>query len=146
MKPVEMSAKAQGRLRIRRLREPKANTGRPPKAIDKKKLEAMAAMGLTQKECAVLLDCSVDTIQRNYAEIYEQGKARCTASVRRKQFEMAIAGNPTMLIWLGKNLCGQKDRLEATGAGGSPLYQPVDREAIIERFIRAAEEPGPLVQ
>ena len=141
-RPVELSSTAQRRLRVRNATPEPAKAGRPPKLIDKKKLKLMASMGLTQRECAALLNCDVATIRNNYLDDYETGKEKCSASVRRKQFELAMAGNPTMLVWLGKNLCGQKDKIEATGAGGGPLYQPVDREAIIERIVRAVEKPG----
>lgn len=106
---------------------------RPRKPVDVVKLELMAEMGLTQKECAALLECSVDTIQRNYQTEYEEGVERCKGSLRRKQYELATAGkgNVTMLIWLGKNLLGQSDKLEATGKDGAPLFAPVNRDELI---------------
>jgi len=143
-RPVEMSVTAKSKLRMRRAGPIQAD--RPPKRIDKKKLIAMASMSLTQRECAALLGCSVDTLQRNYSEEYELGKLKCSASVRRKQFEMGMAGNVTALIWMGKNLCGQKDRFEATGADDGPLFQPVDRGDIIERIIRQVEAPAETIQ
>ena len=33
-------------------------------------------------------------------------------SLRRAQFELAMKGNPTMLIWLGKQYLGQNERTE----------------------------------
>jgi hypothetical protein len=115
--------------------------------IDEKKLVQLASFGLTQRECAVLLECSVDTIQRNYRAQYEEGLARACGSLRRKQFELAIAGNATMLIWLGKNLLGQADKQEVTGKDGAPLMQTVDREEIIAKLIGAgATEEKPTVQ
>jgi hypothetical protein len=47
---------------------------------------------------------------------------------------------------MGKNLCGQKDRFEATGADDGPLFQPVDRGDIIERIIRQVEAPAETIQ
>ena len=51
----------------------------------------------------------------------ERGADRGKATLRRMQWKGAQAGNPTMLIWLGKQLLGQKDRSELTGAEDGPL-------------------------
>ena len=34
---------------------------------------------------------------------------------------MALAGNVTMLIWLGKQILGQKDKHEVASDEGSPM-------------------------
>ncbi|MGH8281836.1 MAG: hypothetical protein ACRERZ_06555, partial [Gammaproteobacteria bacterium] len=90
---------------------------------------------LTQAECAVILGISVDTIQRRYLGPYNRGLDKCRASLRRKQYELASAGNVTMLIWLGKNLLGQSDKQELTGKDGAPLLPDVDREDLIGKLI-----------
>ena len=41
-------------------------------------------------------------------------------SLRRMQFEKAQTGNTTMLIWLGKQMLGQKDKIE-TSEENTPL-------------------------
>lgn len=40
---------------------------------------------------------------------YKKGFADLKKSLRRKQIERAESGNATMLIWLGKQLLGQRD-------------------------------------
>lgn len=94
---------------------------RPRKEVDSEKLFQLASLGLTTAEIASVLECSPDTLERNFKDEMAEGKEKCKASVRRKQFELAMAGNPTMLIWLGKQILGQQDRLEHTGADGGPL-------------------------
>ena len=86
--------------------------GRPRKQVDEEKLFTLASLGLTTAEIASVLECSPDTLERNYKEEMAEGKEKCKASVRRKQFELAMAGNPTMLIWLGKQILGQSDKAE----------------------------------
>ena len=92
--------------------------GRTRKPIDEDKLILVASLGLTTAEIAAVMDCSADTLERNWKEQMALGKDKCKASLRRKQYELAMAGNPTMLIWLGKNILGQLDRLAHTGADG----------------------------
>jgi hypothetical protein len=93
--------------------------------IDEDKLEKLAALGLTNAECAAILDCSPDTLERNYKETMAWGRSHRDASLRRKQFEIALAGNPTMLIWLGKQYLGQSDKTAITGVDGGPIVHEI---------------------
>ena len=89
--------------------------GRPPIEIDEAQLKQLASIGLSSGEMAAVLDCSIDTLERNYMEVMETGRQMRNASLKRSQFAMATAGNATMLIWLGKQYLGQKDKLEHSG-------------------------------
>ena len=121
--------------------------GRPRKEVDAAMLEKLAAIGHTQQECAILLDCSADTIQRNWHDEWQFGLETCKSSIRAKQVELAKAGNVTMLIWLGKQLLGQSDKTEVTGKGGDPLFAPVDREEMIGKLLGTGQPaPKPKVQ
>ena len=93
--------------------------------IDPEKVIACAAVGLTQWEVAAIMGCSHDTIHRKFQAEFDLGKAKACASVRRKQIELAMAGNPTMLVWLGKNMLGQSDKMEHTGENGGPIQAAV---------------------
>ncbi len=83
----------------------------------------------TLKEIAHIFNCSEDTIQNRVKEqwgmtfsaYYEQKSADGRAALRRAQMKSAISGNATMQIWLGKQMLGQKDKVEHTGADGAPL-------------------------
>ena len=114
------------------------------KAVDEGLLDLLASYGLTTAECAAVLNCSCDTLERHYAETMAEGKQKARASIRRKQFELAMKGNVTMLIWLGKNMLGQSDKLEQFKAD-EPFAEALNREAIIERIAQRPESP-PTVQ
>jgi len=62
-----------------------------------------------------VLGVSPDTITRNYAEPYKRGIATLKQSLRRKQVNLALRGNVTMLIWLGKQWLDQSDKREVSG-------------------------------
>lgn len=85
---------------------------RPRKRVDPKKVKQLAGLGLCTAEIAAVLDVSHDTIERRYKDVLRAGRERRNASLRRKQFEVAMAGNPTMLIWLGKQHLEQADAVE----------------------------------
>jgi len=80
--------------------------------INEDNLEELAAMCCTMNEMAAYFDCSVDTLERNYADAIKKGRDRGKTSIRREQYKAAMNGNITMLIWLGKQLLDQQDRTQ----------------------------------
>lgn len=84
-------------------------TGRPKKEIDEELVYQLALIHCSVKEIATIVDCHPDTIRNRFSAIMEKGKAEGKKSLRRKQFEVALSGNTSMLIWLGKNILGQSD-------------------------------------
>ena len=105
--------------------KPKNKGGRPTKPIDYKRLDAMCAIHCTGEECAAILDMDYDTMNRTlkrdghigFTEYFKQKGANGKMSLRRKQFDHAMSGNATMLIWLGKQWLGQVDKQEEADAG-----------------------------
>jgi len=85
---------------------------RPRFKIDFELVEKLALMQCTQEEIAEVLGCSVDTLQRSarFNQLYHKGMAKGRASLRRQQWAALENGNATMLIWLGKQYLGQRDR------------------------------------
>jgi len=102
--------------------------GRPKKAIDGEMVEKLAAVGCTVGEIASVLGCNRSTLQRRFAAAIEKGGERGNASLRKKQFELAMAGNATMLIWLGKQRMGQRDTqsVEHSGPNGGAIPHAID--------------------
>jgi hypothetical protein len=108
---------------------PKDVGGRPPAVIDLLTDERAAAIGCPVEDIAALLGIGrrtlYDHMERDpaVAEAIERGRGTGRASVRRMQWMKAEQGSDTMLIWLGKVLCGQKDSsiVALTGANGGPV-------------------------
>lgn len=69
----------------------------------------LAAMGCSDKEIATWFDIKDDTLRYNFAEIIAKGREDMKQSLRKAQIRLALSGNATMLIWLGKNILGQSD-------------------------------------
>ena len=93
--------------------------GRPPIEFDLAAVEGLGRIGATAVEMAHILPASQSTIEHrmadresDFSKAYQRGRSLLNGSVRRKQIEVAMAGNVTMLIWLGKQLIGQTDRAE----------------------------------
>lgn len=94
--------------------------GRPRKEINKEEFEKLCGLHCTEEDIAGWFDCSVDTIDNwckreyllNFSDVYKRKCSPGKVSIRRKQMEVAQNGNPTMLIWLGKTILGQRDNVE----------------------------------
>jgi hypothetical protein len=126
--------------------------GRPEKSIDLQALEKLCALQCTQADIAGWFDVSLSTIERRqrdpeFAAVMERGYARGRVSLRRKQMQLAEQGNATMLVWLGKQILGQRDHVDQTiGApDGGPMQIEIIRVAV-EREAGTdapAERPEP---
>jgi hypothetical protein len=70
--------------------------------------------------CAEQLNINYDTLNArikertglSFSEYKEQKKEKLRINLRKKQYDVAMAGNVSMLIWLGKNELGQTDKNE----------------------------------
>ena len=87
---------------------------RPKLKIDPKLVQDLAAIGCKTTEIATIVGASVDTLDRRYAAEIEKGRTNLRASLRRWQLEAAKKGNVAMLIWLGKQMLGQTEKIEQT--------------------------------
>lgn len=98
---------------------------RPRLQIDEDTVEKLASIMCTMEEMAYILGCSVDTLERRFAEIINTGRANGKMSLRRWQWEACKKGNSALLIWMGKQHLGQKEKLEADVVG-SPIQINID--------------------
>jgi len=96
--------------------------GRPLKEIDQTQFEKLCGLQCTIEEFCCYFDCDDMTLDRwckrtygkRFSEVFKLKRGVGKTSLRRKQFEVALAGNPTMLIWLGRNYLDQTDKLDVT--------------------------------
>jgi len=101
--------------------------------LDASKAEALAALQCTYEEIASGLGVSRSTLERRRGEdgaidaAIKRGRELGTRSLRRIQWEVAKSGNVTMMIWLGKQWLGQKDKqeVEHTGKDGGPIEHSI---------------------
>lgn len=91
--------------------------GRPRKILDEKFIRHLASKGRTISEIAAFCNVHPDTVSNNYSHAVKRGEELRNGSLRRKQYQLAMKGNATMLIWLGKQLLGQSDKVEHSGNG-----------------------------
>lgn len=88
---------------------------RPKKIVDIELIQELAGLNCSFDEISRIVGVSVRTLHRNYGTVIKKGRDYVITSLKRKQFEIAIGGNVTMLIWLGKNILDQTDKTEIKG-------------------------------
>ena len=59
--------------------------------------------------------------------------------MRRKQMQMLEANNSTMAVWLGKQLLGQRERVETTGENGGPIESRMEVVFVRSRDTNASD-------
>ena len=98
----------------------KKMVGRPKQELDTNLIENLASIFCTNQEIATIVGCHPDTLADNFSEYLKKGRDKGKMSLRRMQWEKAQSGNTTMLIWLGKQMLGQRDKIE-TSENNEPL-------------------------
>jgi len=106
--------------------------------VKAEQVKELARLGLIAPEIAAVLECSVATLYRHFEKAIKEGHEHMRSSLRRKQFTLAMEGNPTMLVWLGKQYLGQRDNLELTGAQGGPI-EYVDASKLSDEQLAQVE-------
>jgi hypothetical protein len=123
-----------------------AQMGRPKIEINQEDFEKLSALLCTLDDISSWFKCSPDTIERwckrtyeeTFAEAHKKHAGKGRISLRRKQYEVAMKGNVTMLIWLGKQHLGQADKQE-TKQHVNVSSDEVNN--IVDWFIKYDDEP-----
>ena len=133
--------------------------GRPRIELNPEELRRLAVLHCTQQEVAAYFCVSLSHVEKRLHDepemrlAWDEGRALGAISLRRQQTALAEKGNATMLIWLGKQLLGQRDNLDLKHAGTGPngeieLTQhadPIDAlESELARVSARENPPGDL--
>ncbi len=114
-------------------------------------LERLAGLQCTEVEIAAYFRVSERAVKKalakpEFREAWERGKHTGLISLRRAQFQAAVEGkNPTMLIWMGKQLLGQRDiqAIEHSGPDGGPIKGDYKLMDLMASFRKAASATSP---
>lgn len=98
--------------------KPKRSTGRPKAVIDWNQVGKLLEAGGSAVGIAAMLGITEDTLynrcksdnNQDFSAFRQQKLAKGDELLRSKQFQVAMAGDKTMLIWLGKQRLNQSDK------------------------------------
>jgi len=88
--------------------------GRNATVVPPDEVEHLASLGCTDAEIARYHGVKEDTLRRHFEEYLTRGRHQLRTTLRQAQLRVALEGNPTMLIWLGKNLLNQNEQGQGT--------------------------------
>jgi len=88
------------------------------KEFDKLQFEDLCGIFCTKDEICAIFRCDEKTLTRwckdnygvGFSDIYKTYSSDGKMSLRREQMNVAKRGNPTMLIWMGKQHLDQTDK------------------------------------
>lgn len=99
----------------------------------------MAKIGCTDSEIAEHFNIKDDTLRRNFADNLTKGRSELKQRLRKAQLKLALGGNATMLIWLGKNILGQQENPQTSGKGVLPWSEEDEDTAKLLEDIDGTE-------
>jgi hypothetical protein len=83
--------------------------GRDKKVIPPNDVFKLAALGCKDTEICEWFGIDGNTLRYNFSVELQKGRQSLNQSLRQAQLRLALSGNATMLIWLGKNILGQSE-------------------------------------
>lgn len=85
---------------------------RPKLEIDPTLVLKLAAIHCTMNEIASVVECSVDTLERRFADVIAKGRDQGKMKLRKGLWDLAEDGNLGALIWLSKQHLGMSEKVE----------------------------------
>ena len=126
---------------------------RPPAVLAIDEVEKLGRLQCTNAEIGAYFDMTERQIINRRAkdpeldDAIKKGANQGRISLRRQQFAAALDGDRTMLVWLGKNVLGQRDSgLDINLSGGMSFDSQEIRPLLdskMEEFVRARKTDEP---
>lgn len=116
--------------------------------------EVCRVMGVTAEQLGRLINkhlreevCGKASQRITFDEAFERFSAKARMDLRRKQLKLAMEGDRSMLVWLGKQYLGQRDpgRDKADGAPAQGAERP-SATLIVKPPIQSFRERSPVAR
>jgi hypothetical protein len=105
--------------------------------INPEEVTKLAKLGCTIEEMSDWFGVPANTIKYNFSDYIAKGRAETKQALRRAQIALALKGNATMLIWLGKNMLGQNETPNPNDT--LPEMSPEEIDSRINELINKAQ-------
>jgi len=83
--------------------------GRKKTVVPEEQVMELARLHCTNKEIADFFEVPQTTLTDNFRDILTKGRLETKQRLRSAQLKLALNGDRTLLIWLGKNILGQSE-------------------------------------
>jgi len=98
--------------------------------IDPEEIYKLAKLWCSWEEMSDFFAVPANTLKYNFSDMVAKGRSETKQALRRAQIKLAINGNATMLIWLGKNILGQQESPQGDSKGVLPFTDDEDNKFI----------------
>ena len=112
--------------------------GENKKVIDPKEVEKLAKLWCTIEEMSDFFGVARETFAYNFKDIIVKARSETKQRLRQAQLKVALEGNVTMLIWLGKNILGQMESPELFEAQPELTQEQIDER--IAKLLKLNEK------
>lgn len=123
-------------------------TGRPLLDIDVEEVKRLASIGASERDYGDWFGCSGSTIVKRFSDVIAKHNGRTRSKLRQKQIQLALEGDKTMLIWLGKQMLGQTESpsvaIQNNVQNVAPARSKADDEAFIAQFEKVVSSMPPV--
>jgi hypothetical protein len=109
---------------------------------EQKELGQKAALGMSSRRLAAYFEIDRKTMTDHYGDIIEKQRAIAEAELLKAQWKSALKGNPTLLVWLGKQLLGQADKPENKDAEKMVAARHELELKDIRKYLEARKRAG----
>ena len=106
--------------------------GKDKRIVPPNEVEHLASLGCTDRDIAEYFSITESTLRYNLSAFLIKGRHQLKTTLRQKQIQVALEGNPTMLIWLGKNILSQSDSGMASAENRPLPWTDNDEDTIDE--------------
>ena len=115
--------------------------------MDWEMFDKLCQIQCTLREIADFFDCSEDTIENRvkeekgekFSDYFKKKSGGGIRSLRRKMFELAMAGNTGMCIWLSKQYMGMSD-MKRVDSTINTKVENLSNDQILEKIRQIEEE------
>jgi hypothetical protein len=105
--------------------------GENRRVIDPVEIEKLAKLWCSWEDMSDFFGVPTQTLKYNFSAIVAKGRSETKQALRRAQIKLALGGNATMLIWLGKNILDQSDNPQGNQSKSAlPWSDEVDTNII----------------
>ena len=104
--------------------------GETRQVIDPETVYKLASIGCNDREICDWLNITESTLRFNFRGYMAKARSQLNQTLRRKQLQVALEGNPALLIFLGKVMLGQSETLsESASTQALPWVESVMTDA-----------------
>lgn len=105
--------------------------GENRRVIVPEEVEKLAKLWCSWEDMSDFFGVPTQTLKYNFSGIVAKGRSETKQALRRAQIKLALGGNATMLIWLGKNILGQAENPQSQGKEALPWNDDAESDADI---------------